>query len=51
MKVKELIELLAKYPPDANVAAFDADAECYCSVTGVVHSPQENVVELQTDDD
>jgi hypothetical protein len=48
--VQELIAMLSKYPPDTPVAAYDADAECFQEVTGLVHVPDENVVELQTDE-
>lgn len=51
MKVRELIALLKQLPQEAEVTAWDADAEAYMPVSGAVHgdTPATNV-ELQTDD-
>lgn len=37
-------------PSDAIVRAWDADVNYYMPVTGVVTSPEDNTIDLQTDD-
>jgi len=51
----ELIRMLVKHPPDAEVQAFDPEIKGYRSVTGCVTGPEPvrlggaYTIELQTD--
>jgi hypothetical protein len=49
MRVAQVIEMLSKMDPNAEVKAFDADELAMVPVTGAVHGGNE--VELQTDSD
>ena len=49
MKARELAELLM-HMPEAEVMAYDADAEGMYPVTGTVLSPDQQVIELFTDE-
>jgi hypothetical protein len=50
MKVRELIEVLSAANGDDEVLAFDADADDFVPVSGMVYGVGSEVV-LQTDDD
>jgi len=51
MKVRELVEKLRELPDqDAEVIAFDADAQDIVPVTGMVYGGDDKVVALQTDE-
>ena len=48
--VESLIKMLQGLDPEGVVLAYDADAEGYCPVSGIVYGGEENEVYLQTDD-
>lgn len=50
MTVKELIEQLSAFPPDAIVFTFDAESETLETITGFLENPRDNTIELCTDD-
>jgi hypothetical protein len=55
MKVKDVIVMLARWPSDAEVMAYDADAQQVAPVTGSLFEPRDapysaGVVEIQTDE-
>ena len=50
MKVKDLIELLKKAPPEADVLAYDPNSESMEEVTGMIYGGSDFIVELQTDE-
>lgn len=46
----ELMELLALYPPETIVLAYDGDVSFAVPVTGAIFSEKDNTLELCTDD-
>lgn len=51
MKVKDLIDMLAKAKPEDEVQIWDGDADDYMPVTGMVYGTNDGLVTLYADDE
>ena len=53
MNIKRLQAILAQYPDDVDICAFDADALDWLPITGLLYHPGDDPpsVYLQTDSD